>query len=162
MMDLWWSLLASPTSAQGNSGEVWHRAAWEDVIIQSISSGRVDDKSDTGAACPDTVTRTGGGNRGTLTKQQATVLDYRQHRHQSRRNTAREALAGCHATVSTCPTSALLREKLLLKCLNKQRLNEVKTIKLQQSVSICCFCPFAFTLICSTTETTQWIHRKLV
>lgn len=43
------------------------------MIIQSISSGSLDDRPDSGAACPDTVTHAGGGKRDSLTKQQATT-----------------------------------------------------------------------------------------
>lgn len=68
------------------------------MIIQSVSSGRLDDSSDTGAACPDTVTHIGGGKRKSLTKQQATTPDYHQQRYQNQINTTGKALAGYLAT----------------------------------------------------------------
>lgn len=113
----WWiySDLSLPhwLQAQGNSGEVWHKAAWEDVIIQSISSSWLDDRPDTGVVCSDTVTHPGGGRRDSLTKQQATTAGSPSTQTSKTSTHSKESLAGYHARQATCLINAVPTEKPL-------------------------------------------------
>lgn len=82
------------------------------MIIQSISSGRPDDRPDTGAARANAVTHPGGGKRDSLTKQQATTAGLPSTQTSKRAGTAQGGLA-YRARQPACPINAPLTEKPL-------------------------------------------------
>ena len=82
------------------------------MIIQSISSGRLDDRADTGAACPDTVTHPGGGKKDSLTKQQATAAGLPSTQTLRASTHGGGSLAGC---TCPCPINTSLTEKAFVK-----------------------------------------------